>query len=70
MGDDNGVGCVAAIFVVAIIITAVLSGGCAYEKGHRDGKREAMRVAVKAGVAHYEVDAKTGESVFVYGVNK
>ena len=70
MGDDNGVGCVVAIVAALIFVAALIASGFGYEMGCRKGKLEAMRDAVKAGVAYYEVDAKTGESVFVYGANK
>lgn len=53
------------LFVIMVLLVGIvvgcLVGGCT--------AKEAQRAeAVKAGVAHYEIDAKSGEARFVFGV--
>lgn len=56
--------------VVGVVSLVILGGTLCLVVGCEAGISEEKRAAIKAGVAHYEVNPTTGKTTFVYGVPK
>lgn len=56
--------------VPVIIGLMLLTGIFAWTGGSAHGRNDAREKAVQAGVAYWQIDPKTGDRTFVYGVPK
>lgn len=65
---EDRLGCLGVVILVGLIVSiGVAICGEAFEKGRQQATAEFRAEAVKAGVAEWRVDPKTGETRFVFG---